>query len=535
MSAMTYTMVCTALAFGMGLALGGIVGRSASLLVWLAATGACLAVALLARRWWRVSMMAALVAVGLLGIVRVASVTPFPRWLSLRVPELHALTGTVVSYPEIGADRIGFIFEPDSLPGSLDVTWYEPPTVIGAVHRGDRVKIVGRARNPEAFDGFDYPAYLARRGIFATMTIESEEGLHVLTRSSSLAGIGDRIRQAIIGKLDDCLLPDVVAMAQSLLFGDRSALPEDLETAFSRTGLMHILAVSGLHLGIFLAGIWWILRVLGLRPRIAYPLVGVVVLGVLWIVGPRVSLVRAALLFAFLGVGSVLADLGIILRRSVRPVNGLAAASIAILAIHPGALFEAGFQLTIAATASILIAFSKEQGWATRLLNGPAKMDGLSRLRSSLRRLFLVTLAAQAGATPVIAWHFATIHPIALLANMIVVPLAGAALWCGLVGLPLLALGGGMGWALLPLGGLLHALGSIVQAVARIPFSEIGVPRWMALWSGGLTAFAVLAGAYLSSDASFSDALSCTSKSISMAPDPLRSARGGEKRPPRSA
>ena len=532
---MAYTMVYTALAFGVGLALGERVGCLVSLAVWLMAVSSCLAIALIARRWRQIALVASIIAVSLLGIVRVASVTPFPEWLSLRVPELSELTGTVVSYPEIGADRISFIFEPDSLPGRLDVTWYEPPTVIDSVRRGDRVRIVGRARNPEAFDGFDYPAYLARRGIFATMTIEGEEGLHILARSPSLAGIGDRIRQAVIGALDEYLLPERVAMAQGLLFGDRSALPEEIELAFSRTGLMHILAVSGLHLGIFLAGLWWILRVLGFRPRTSYPLVGAVVLGVLWIVGPRVSLVRAALLFAFLGLGSVLADLGIILRRSVRPMNGLAAASLAILAIHPGALFEAGFQLTIAATASILIAFSRDRGWATRFLEEPGETHGPGRLRSSVRRLLLVTLAAQAGATPVIAWHFGTIHPIALLANMIVVPLAGGALWCGLVGMPLLGLGAGARWAVLPLGGLLHALASIVRALARIPFCELVVPRWMALLSAGLIGFAVLTSVYLSSDASFSDALSCTSKSISMAPDPPRSARGGEKRPPRSA
>jgi len=52
-----------------------------------------------------------------------------------------------------------------------------------------------------------------------------------------------------------------------------------------RAGLMHLLAVSGLHLGIFLAGLWFLLRSFGLRPRIAYPLVGIAVLFVLWIVG----------------------------------------------------------------------------------------------------------------------------------------------------------------------------------------------------------------------------------------------------------
>ena len=524
---MTHTMIWIGLSFGVGIALGESAARGIGAPIWLAAAGGCFVIALLARRR-RVMRAAALVAVGLLGVVRVVSINPFPEWMALRVPELHELTGIVASTPEIGADRIGFVLAPDGLPGRLDATWYEPPETIGVVHRGDRVTVAGTARVPEAFDGFDYPRYLARRGIFATMALEGEDGLRIEASARTLVGTGDRLRQTVIGALSEHLSPGLLGMAQSLLFGDRSSLSPDLEEAFSRTGLMHLLAVSGLHLGIFLAGIWWGLRALGLRPRITYPLVGVLVLCVLWIVGPRVSLVRAALLFAFLGLGSVLADLGFILRRWVNPLNALAAASIAILAMHPGALFEAGFQLTIAATASILIAFAAESGWATRLLANAEGKRGWGRLRGTVSRLFLVAVAAQAGATPIIAWHFGAIHPVAVLANGIVVPLAGLALWGGLVGSMLLAMGAG-GWAIVPFGWLLLALRSIVVGLARVPLSAVLVPRWMALWTGAMVAFAVTTAAYVSS----SDPLSWTSKSTSMVSESPVSDGADVNRPPR--
>ena len=527
---MTHTMIGIGLSFGAGIALGESVARGIGAPIWLAAAGGCFGIALLARRFGRVMRVAAFVAVGLLGFVRAASIAPFPEWLILRVPELHELTGIVASTPEIGADRIGFVLAPDGLPGRLDMTWFEPPRPIGVVHRGDRVTVIGRARVPEAFDGFDYPRYLARRGIFATMVLEGEAGLRVESSAGTIVGTGDRIRQAVIGAFSERLSPELLAMAQSLLFGDRSSLPSDLEDAFSRTGLMHLLAVSGLHLGIFLAGIWWGLRALGLRPRITYPLVGVLVLGVLWIVGPRVSLVRAALLFAFLGLGSVLADLGFILRRWVNPLNALASTSIAILAMHPGALFEAGFQLTIAATASILIAFAAESGWASRLLAGANGTRGWGRLRGNVVRLFLVAVAAQAGATPIIAWHFGAIHPVSVLANVVVVPLAGLSLWGGLAGSMLLAVGAG-GWAIAPFGWLLMALRSIVAGLARVPLSAIPVPRWMALWTGAMVAFAVTTAAYVSS----SDPLSWTSKSTSMVSESPVSDGADVNRPPRSA
>ncbi|MFC2099929.1 ComEC/Rec2 family competence protein [Candidatus Bipolaricaulota bacterium] len=491
---MAYTMVAIALSFGAGVALGEFFGRAASIPVWLGVASAVFLIALFGKRWPRVTRTAALVAVCLLGIVRVASVPAFPDWLMLRAAGLRQLTGTVASYPEIGTDRIGFVLQPDGLPGRLQVAWYEPPEVIGSVHRGDRVEVVGRTRLPEVFDGFDYPRYLARQGIFATMALERESGLMILsTGGRSLLSWGDRLRQSILAALRERLQPTDFAMAQSLLFGDRSALPDEIEEAFSRTGLMHLLAVSGLHLGIFLGGIWWVLRALGLRPRITYPLVGLIVLLALWVVGPRISLVRAALLFAFLGLGSVLADCGLVLRRWVRPLNALAAAAVVILALRPGALHEAGFQLTVAATASILIAFSATAGWAKALLARSRRGGRWGALREHVLRLLLVAAAAQAGATPIIAWHFGTLHPVSILANVVVVPLAGVALWCGLVGIVLLGVHAGA-WAILPLGGALVALRSIVAGLSRIPLSAVPVPRWMALWTGALIAFAVLAG-----------------------------------------
>jgi len=175
--------------------------------------------------------------------------------------------------------------------------------------------------------------------------------------------IGDGIRQSILSRLREGLSSDDAALAQGLLLGDRSALPDEIEEAFRKTGLMHVLAVSGLHLGIVLGGVWFILRRLGTRPAIAYPLVGTVVLIVLWIVGPRVSLIRAGLLFGFLALGSVLADFGLITKGSIRPLNGLASAGLAILAANPGQLYDAGFQLTFAATGAILVALLPKFGW----------------------------------------------------------------------------------------------------------------------------------------------------------------------------
>ncbi len=492
---MRYTLVRTAIAFGGGVLLGESVGNGPPLWAWLAGSAAALGLSIALRRWAAARRAALFAAIVCLGVLRVACDRPFPDWLRLRTPNLQEVEGTVVSYPSLGASYITFVLESDVLPGRLQVYWFHEVPPAGAVHYGDRVRLSGSARIPESFDGFDYPDYLARQGIFATMAVD-EGGLEPIGEGGgSILRWGDRLRQSILARFDRWLSPAESAMARSLLFGDRAALPEAIEAAFSRTGLMHLLAVSGLHLGIFLGGAWWVLRRLGLRARYAYPTVGVLVLIALWVVGPRVSLVRASLLFGFLALGSVLADLGLILRRSIRPMNGLAAAAIAVLAMRPGALYDAGFQLTFAATAAILIAFTEPFDWHRRIAD---YAERFSRLRWPIRNgltLVAVAVAAQAGAAPVIAWHFQAIHPLGLAANLLVVPLAGLALWCGFVAI-LLSATPFLPYAIAPFSFVLTGLKAIVSGLSRAPLSQLEAPPWMGVWLAALVVYTFSVAAY---------------------------------------
>ena len=492
---MSGILVRVALTFGGGLLIGEWVGTGVSAWVWILGAAAATGFAVLMHRRPHLRRGGMLAAVLLLGILRVASDRPFPEALFRRAPHLRQVEGTVVSYPSFGATYATFTIAPDTLPARIRVTWFSEDPPIGAVHVGDRVRLSGWTELPEPFDGFDYPAYLARQGIFATMSVAADGMEPLGEERRSVLRWGDRLRQTILARFDRWLGMNESAMARSLLFGDRSSLPDAIEDAFSRTGLMHLLAVSGLHLGIFLGGAWWIVRRLGLRPLWAYPAVGLLVLLALWVVGPRVSLVRAGLLFAFLALGSVLADVGLILRRAVRPMNGLAAAAIALLALRPGALYDAGFQLTFAATASILIAFSPPFDAHRRLA---LLADRCGRFRGPARAamtLAAVSAAAQAGAMPIVAWHFGGIHPLALAANLVVVPLAGVALWCGF-GAILLSGTVLLRWAIVPLEVVLIGLRTIVAWLARLPLSQVAVPNWMAVWLGALVLFTYAAAAY---------------------------------------
>jgi competence protein ComEC len=310
----------------------------------------------------------------------------------------------------------------------------------------------------------------------------------------------------------DALLPSEEAgLAHGLLFGEKRMMSAEIEDAFRRAGLMHLLAVSGLHLGIFLAALWFLLRLFGLRPRVTYPLVGIAVLLILWIVGPRVSLVRAALLFAFLALGSVLADCGLILRRWVSSYAGLAAAGMVLLAIRPTALWDVGFQLSFAATGAILFLFDRRFHVQRRLKALAQRSPFPTRIVSYPLTLIAVSAAAQAGTAPFLAYHFLALYPFALIASLVAIPLATLALWGG--GMLLLVSWTPLApWVARGLQLILHGLIVCVRAISNIPGSLLAVPGWSGIWIGGIVVYLFMLAIYVG------DSSSCTLYSTSIVP-----------------
>ena len=489
---MNYSIIHVALAYAAGTVLGAKIPISPPLenLYVTAAIVAGLSV-LLGRRY-RVLLRGLLVAIALLGFLRAQSVKLPEAFLYRRAPYLKELTGTIASYPELAEGYTAFELAPDHLPGKIRVTCFWNDTESTRLFYGDRLFLTGKTQIPERFADFDYRAYLAQCGVFATLAVDGEKGVERMgSGGHSLMRWGDRLRQHLIAQLYHTLSPEEAGLISSLLFGERAALEPTLEGVFQRTGLMHLLAVSGLHLGVFLAGFWMLLRWSGLRPALVYPLIGLFVLCALWVVGPRVSLVRAALLFAFLGFGSVLADLGVIFRRWVQPLHGLAAAALVILVVRPGATFDVGFQLSFAATAGILIVLHRSfSGW--NWMSGWTRGGVRRRILRYPLTLLIVSAAAQMGALPFILYHFAVFHPYILFANLVAVPLVTGVLWMALLVLIFFCTPC-TGFMVTLLQYALRLLIDFVEWLGAMPGCQLDAPPWMGIWVGGMVGYGVAA------------------------------------------
>ena len=428
--------------------------------------------------YWPAALFVLLISLGAFAYAQAR--LPFERLYQL-VPHLATIRGFVVSYPVERPDRTSFALRPEGLPGYLQIFYRHPYGAARDITYGDVVVLSARFEIPWVFEDFNYREYLRTRGIWAVGSLWGARDLRVLESNQGhpLLQWGYAARKQLFALLDRYAPEGASALLKGLLFGERAYLSEDVEQSFRDAGVMHVLAVSGLHLGILLGLFWWALRKVGLSVTLTYGLLLPLVLLYLILVGFKVSLTRAALMFAFVALGYVLAERGWILKRWIDPLQGLSTAALVILTLTPQALFDVSFQLSFAATAGILIALQwaspRLQLWSARLRERKGRV--VAWPSEKLLYLLVISAAAQLAVAPVLATHFHRVYLITLLANLIVVPMVTVALWLGVPLLLMAAMG------LTPLALLLGAfegvwLAGLTRAVAlfaRVPGAYVNV------------------------------------------------------------
>lgn len=354
---------------------------------------------------------------------------------------------------------------------------------------GDEIQVRGIVEeappqtNPE---GFDYRAYLRRRGIFSTL-----QGKHATDFQA--VGVGEyplvqrwaaRLREYMLSVTERYMQPADAALMNGLLLSVRTRVPVEWEEAFARTGSIHILSVSGLHLTTLALFLGWLFGLFS-APR---PLVSALSIGLLWLFalasGASPAAVRSAIMATFL----LLAPL---VHRRSEPLHSLAAAGVTILLVEPGALYDVGFQLSFATTATLLL-------WGPSLIRlllpWEPGMNVLQRVATFLLGAILIGLVAEAGSGPLAAYHFHQWTLVGPLANIPIEILTNFLLIGGLAALGLSWLPGfiiGPIWWIIGLGvELLRWLALAFSALPGAAFSVVAPPLpllliYYALLGGG--------------------------------------------------
>ncbi len=299
------------------------------------------------------------------------------------------------------------------LPATAALPWREGD----GIETTARVMRAHRFRNPGSFD---YPRYLEARGIQLTGTVKSVRLFrHCVTPSRAWESLLPDLRRRLVASLERSTPRDrgaTSAFLAALLVGERQSLPPALEEALQRSGVYHIIALSGFNVALVMLACAGLLSMAPLpwRGRLVALLVAV---ALFWgVVRGGGSIARAALM--------VMVHLfGRLTSRRVSAAGSVSVSALLILGARPAWIEDAGFQLSYAATLGLLATARPGSN-----AGGPAR----SAVHGVLD-FVLVSLRASVGAlcatAPFSARHFHQLTPAALLANLVVGPIAALSLF----------------------------------------------------------------------------------------------------------
>ena len=336
-----------------------------------------------------------------------------------------------------GGDTYSFVLDVQAIDdyqqhqtasGRLKVAAFAVPT---QPQTGDRVWVRGKlelplpATNP---DGFDYKAFLYRQGIHATLAARREGDVRRIGRATvpPLTQAASAVRGVVERRVRSHMSPDDAALLLGMLLSERSRVNADLVDAFTRTGTVHILSVSGMHVAVVAALLLWLFRTLTVPKKAAHALC----IPAIWLFalaasggGSNPPAFRAALCATIF----LLAPL---LRRNAEPRHSLAFAALVLLIIDPLTLFDPGAQLSFATVGTILI-----WGPVLERLFYPWEpgMRRPARFSRAVICALCIGIVAHLGSWPLAAFYFHQFSVVAPLANIPVSLLADSLLVSGLL------------------------------------------------------------------------------------------------------
>lgn len=308
--------------------------------------------------------------------------------------------------------------------------------------------------NPEEFD---YRTFMARRGCFLTASI-SEKSYHTVGHTDDFFSHSLHARRSLVNLvLNSSLSVEAKQLICTAVVGDASIIDDDTRATFSKAGIAHMLAISGLHTGIILALLSLILRPLDrLRLR---PLRWVITIAAmatfLFVTGMSASAIRATIMAAT-------AIAAVAWQRDGSGLNSLCLAAILILTFSPMSLFSVGFQLSFAAVAAIL------------LLSG--KINAISRRRTiiySIVTWIVATLIANVGCAVISAHYFHTLPLLSIISNIILIPILPFFVAVSLIAILALSLGVQFAELNVLLEWLTSFINGTANAATKLPFAYI--------------------------------------------------------------
>jgi len=353
-----------------------------------------------------------------------------------------------------GKLQVVYYFKKDKATGNINEAEAQlRPTLLP----GTRISVDGLLDFPPTAlspGEFDYRAYLERHNIFAQVTANRitplGTGDHGLSRVLAL------LRLRIENAIHHSLSAEGALFLEGILLGSKGGMTPEDQSIYQRTGVMHLFSVSGLHLGFVFIALLAAANLLQLKRIPTFFLVTAGLWGYAGLIDFNPPVTRSAVM-ATVGLAAYL------WQQRPNALNSLALAAFALLLFDPSVLFEPGFQLSFGAT------------WGIIYLAVP--LGRYIPLPLGLRETVTVPVAAQLAIMPLVALYFQQVAAMGMIANILVVPLAGLLVYLGLAGMVLALVAPGiLNPFFLTAGALYYPIRWLLELLSEIPGAAFLVP-----------------------------------------------------------
>ncbi len=435
-------------------------------------------------------------------------------------PTLIRFTGVVADQPRLALRSSGALapyarFNPQVTRFRIDLESVETDAGNVATTGGLWFRVGGNATNLEPGDVLrgtawaralpppanpgsgDIRRWAHPRGIVGSASMDSPDALEIVATRQTPARFFHPIRSraaATLGLGGATEDSEPRALLRAIVLGDRtSPAYDDLAEAFARTGIGHVLAISGLHVGIIAGAVALLVRLTGDRPYAeAFAVLGAIA-SMLVLVPPRAPVVRCSIIIAAVIVARLAS-------RRYDPLSVLALVALALLIWRPGDLFDAGFQLSFGVVAALIIFAGDASGVSDRVF---ARSDSSFGLAGRwLVGASAAALVSWLAATPMTAVHFGQAPLLSVPMTILSVPAVMVMLVLGYAALALSAIFGDLVEPIVSLAVLVAAaLAEFVYFADTLPGTVVRLPHmpaWLALaWTVALAALMLTVRTYL--------------------------------------
>lgn len=352
--------------------------------------------------------------------------------LSKFIPSKASITGTVTSIPTTNnPDKTKFFLKVDSgifdgvkadkLRGNTIVTLYDTSENISKIKIADKIELKGKLRSPIKAKNpsqFDYSNYLKNKKIFSVFYVQSGDW-KIICKPEKLSGnflqkLNDT-RNSILNHHKKYIKSPNIEVLGGIVFGDDAINPPDeIKNSFINSGLLHILAASGMNVSIIF-GIWYFI---GCRLRINHRVV--IILGALLVAfytlmtGMGASVLRAAIMIEFIILGKLI-------DRSANSVSLIFLVAFLMLLYNPAMINDVGFQLSFVVTFA-LIFYAQ-----------PVLEKVKNRIAEVVLGAIFIPVVAQLWAAPIQMFYFNTFATYSILANFLIAPFISVLSFLGFV------------------------------------------------------------------------------------------------------